>query len=153
MEIKSAFPIVAQALGGKLGVNVVIGAGMDACTDGNTVWLPAIAADSHLKEVAWGFLVHEASHVRHTEFFPQVPGEEIRYAIWNVLEDAWVEAAICREYPGARGMLAAPLEYLCSTGRVTAPNGDDHPAQILLSYILVYLRRPRAGAISCGAAG
>ncbi|HEY9249584.1 MAG TPA: hypothetical protein VIO38_10645, partial [Rariglobus sp.] len=140
MEIKSAFPIVAQALGGKLGVKVVIGAGADACTDGQTVWLPALASDNHLKEVAWGFLVHEASHVRHTEFFPQVPGEEIRNAIWNVLEDARVEAAICREYPGARDMLAAPLEHLCATGRIKTPNEGDHPAQILLGYILMYLR-------------
>ncbi len=139
MKIKEAFPIVAQALGGRFGVKVVIG-GSDACTDGKTVWLPAIAADSHLKEVAWGFLVHEAAHVRFTEPFAARPGEELRNAIWNVLEDARVETAISRDYPGTRAMLEETLNYMVREKRITAPKDGDHPASVLMGYLLTYLR-------------
>ena len=139
MKIKEAFPIVAQALGGRFGVEVVIG-GNDASTNGKTVWLPAIAADSHLKEVAWGFLVHEAAHVRFTEFFTARRGDELRNSIWNVLEDARVETAISREYPGTRAMLDETLTYMVKEKRITAPKEGDHPARVLTGYLLTYLR-------------
>ncbi|MBK5964145.1 hypothetical protein CCR95_08620, partial [Thiocystis minor] len=62
-----AMPIVAAALGRKFGVNVIVGgmnASRTASTDGQTIWLPDLPPDSALREVAWGFLAHEASHVR-----------------------------------------------------------------------------------------
>ena len=65
--LHQAMPIVASALGRKFGVRVTIG-GDDAQTDGRTIQVPALPPDSQLIPVAWGYLAHEAAHVRYTDF-------------------------------------------------------------------------------------
>jgi cobaltochelatase CobT len=86
--LNNAFPIVAAALGNKFGVRVMIG-GEDAYTDGSTINLPAYnLEDPSYKDVAWGYLAHEAAHVRFTEFvdFGNAATSTIRKNIVNTLE-------------------------------------------------------------------
>lgn len=56
-----ALPIVAAALGKKLGVKVVM-QGQTACTNGNTIYLPALKSESEHAPALWGYLTHEAAH-------------------------------------------------------------------------------------------
>ena len=59
-----ALPIIAKMLGQQLGVEVVIGASQ-ACTDGKTIYLPSLPADSEsLAILANGYIDHEAAHIR-----------------------------------------------------------------------------------------
>lgn len=85
-SLNQAFPIVAAALGDKLGVKVRVG-GQDAHTDGNIIQVPAYDGDDPgYREVAWGYLAHEAAHVRYTQFeyFRQAAATPIRKAILNI---------------------------------------------------------------------
>lgn len=65
--IYSALPIVAAAYGEKLGVKVAIG-NDDAYTDGKTIVVPNIPDDYPHMDAVWGYLAHEAAHVRFTDF-------------------------------------------------------------------------------------
>ncbi len=65
--LTNALPIVAAAYGRKFGVNVQVG-GSRAGTDGQTINIPGIVEDSITKTLAWGYLAHEAAHVRYTDF-------------------------------------------------------------------------------------
>jgi cobaltochelatase CobT len=65
--LRNALPIVAAALGRKLGVEVGVG-GHDACTDGLRIQIPDVPEDPASRDLAWGYLAHEAAHVRYTDF-------------------------------------------------------------------------------------
>lgn len=66
--LKNALPIVAAAYGEKFGVKVLI-QGQDAFTDGERIVIPtANPDDPHYQQIAWGYLAHEAAHIRHTNF-------------------------------------------------------------------------------------
>ncbi|MCB1713692.1 MAG: VWA domain-containing protein [Candidatus Competibacteraceae bacterium] len=106
-----ALPIIAKMLGQQLGVEVVIGASQ-ACTDGKTIYLPSLPADSEsLAILANGYIDHEAAHIRFTDFTvekpPGLPGEFL-----NLLEDIRIERALGTRYPGSRHNLAALTGYL-----------------------------------------
>jgi hypothetical protein len=67
--LRSALPIVAAALGRKFGVAVRVGGADGAKTDGGVIVLPDLPdSDPTLRAVTWGYLAHEAAHVRHTDF-------------------------------------------------------------------------------------
>ena len=75
--LRSALPIVAAALGRKLGVAVRVGGADGAKTDGGVIVLPDLPdGDSALRAVTWGYLAHEAAHVRHTDFAAYARGAE-----------------------------------------------------------------------------
>ena len=81
-----ALPIIAQALGRGLGVNVVIG-GSQACTNGRTVYLPELPAEGEsLAVLANGFIDHEAAHIRYTDFTVQKPqGLAVSWSVcWKI---------------------------------------------------------------------
>ena len=66
-SLRNALPIVAAALGRKFGVEVGVG-GHDACTDGKRIQIPDVPDDPASRDLAWGYLAHEAAHVRYTDF-------------------------------------------------------------------------------------
>ena len=140
--LKNAMPIVATALGRKFGVQVQVG-GPQAATDGQTIWLPDLPADSQLRPVAWGLLAHEASHVRHTDmavYQAAARHSPIRRALLNLLEDIRIERAIRRDYPGTEATLARAIDWMLAEGQLDPPKRDDHPAQILTGALLLILR-------------
>jgi hypothetical protein len=146
--LHQAMPIVAAALGRKFGVQVAVG-GDDAQTDGQTIQVPALPPDSHLIPVAWGYLAHEAAHVRYTDFgvyaSGTAQGDPLHGSIQNILEDVRIERALAGPYPGTRETLQAVCAHLAAEGGMHAPPVDAHPARVLTSYLLLYLRHSVLG--------
>lgn len=136
-----AFPIVAAALGRRFGVDVVV-QGSDAMTNGKTIVLPALPPDSSLMDVAWGYLAHEAAHVRYTDFeaIGHSGSSPLRKEVTNILEDVRIEKALALEYPGTRQTIGKVLEYLVGTNQLGALPHGAHPAAILQAYLLLRLR-------------
>ena len=139
-------PIVATALGRKFGVNVIVGgatASHTASTDGNTIWIPDLPPESALREVAWGFLAHEASHVRRTDmtvFRAAALQSPLQKTVLNILEDIRIEQAIRRAYPGTKKTLERVVDWMIDNRQLCAPGQQDHPASILTGYLLLTLR-------------
>ena len=141
--LHQAMPIVAAALGRKFGVSVAIG-GAEAQTDGDSIQVPALPPDSALMPVAWGYLAHEAAHVRYTDFAAYragvAAGDALCASLQNILEDVRIERALAGPYPGTRETLQAVCAHLSAEGGMNAPAADAHPAQVLTSYLLLHLR-------------
>ncbi len=145
--LRNALPIVAAALGRKLGVEVGVG-GHAACTDGRRIQIPDIPDDPASRDLAWGYLAHEAGHVRYTDF--GVYGEAAREGplqetLQNRIEDVRIERALARPYPGTQATIAAVLRRMLAEGRLAAPAPTDHPAQVLAAYLLLALRHEVLG--------
>jgi len=141
-SLNQAFPIVAAALGDKLGVKVRVG-GQDAKTDGDIIQVPAYdGEDPGYQEVAWGYLAHEAAHVRYTQFeyFRQAATMPIRKAILNILEDVRIEKRLAESYPGTRLTIEKTVQKLVVDGGYAAPTSEDHPAAVLQAFLLFGLR-------------
>ncbi|MBK8168567.1 MAG: hypothetical protein IPK64_21680 [bacterium] len=144
-----ALPIIAKAVGDRLGVRVVIGQTDEAETDGDTIHLPALPAeDAALAALANGFIDHEAAHVRFTDF--GVPkGDGLAGQLANVLEDARVERALCARYPGCRDNLAAMVAALEAQEPCLPPPGAPLSAQVVRAVdCLLRARLSGQGALS-----
>lgn len=148
-----ALPIIAKALGRRLGVNVVIGARSQAGTDGQTIHLPPLpAASAPLAVLANGFIDHEAAHVRYTDFAVAKPAG-LAGLLANLLEDIRVERALGAAYPGSRRNLAA-LVALLETDAPALPPPDAPVTSQVLGALLYLLRARLLGqtALAAGAA-
>ena len=147
--LNNAFPMVAAALGNKFGVKVSVG-GDDAYTTGDRIHLPALDTDdSNIKDVAWGYLAHEAAHVRFTDFgeFRNAATNPLRKHIVNILEDIRIEKAMQEPYPGTKRTTEKVTEYLVKTdayGFVTKAD-EPHPASVLSQFMLFRLRHDVLG--------
>lgn len=96
-----ALPVVARALADNLGVRLVI-AGESALTDGEMVVIPALNPDdAEAAELAYGYIAHEAGHVKHTSFELSI-NSPLEKTLLNVIEDIRVENLIMGEFPGSR---------------------------------------------------
>lgn len=147
--LNNAFPIVAAALGNKFGVKVSVG-GSDAYTTGDRINLPALDTDdSHIKDVAWGYLAHEAAHVRFTDFrdFANAATNPLRKNIVNILEDIRIEKSMQEPYPGTKRTTEKVVEYLVQTGGFgfVTKDQDPHPANVLSQFLLFRLRHDVLG--------
>lgn len=146
--LTSAMPIVARALADNLGVKLRFG-GDIASTNGKVINLPNIDPDDVKgAEIAYGYLAHEASHVKHTDFSLDVYGgaepSPIETRMTNLVEDLRIEQLMMNEYPGSRRDLDALAVHLF---RDTDIRQNSHPAAILLNGLLLngcarYLRQP-----------
>lgn len=142
--LNNAFPIVAAALGNKFGVKISVG-GDDAYTTGDRIHLPALDTDdSNIKDVAWGYLAHEAAHVRFTDFgeFRNAATSPLRKHIVNILEDIRIEKAMQEPYPGTKRTTEKVTEYLVQTNAYAFVTKDQepHPASVLSQFLLFRLR-------------
>ena len=145
--LRNALPIVAAALGRKFGVEVGVG-GNDACTDGRRIQIPDVPDDPSSRDLAWGYLAHEAAHVRYTDFaaYEQAAREgPLQAMLQNRIEDVRIERELARPYPGTRATIAAVLRRLLAEGRMSAPEPGDHPAQVLAGDLLLVLRHEVLG--------
>ena len=145
--LRNALPIVAAALGRKFGVEVGVG-GHEARTDGRHIQIPAVPDDPGSRGLAWGYLAHEAAHVRYTDF--DVYGEAAREGplqetLQNRIEDVRIERALAHPYPGTRATIATVLGRMLAEGRLLAPEPTDHAAQVLAGYLLLALRQEVLG--------
>ena len=138
--LQKALPIVGCALGRKMGVRVEV-SGRKACTDGECIWIPAFDAQRREQEtLCWGFLAHEAAHVRYTDFYLDYEGSVFCRRLTNLLEDIRIEKAISQEYPGAAFSLAEVVRQLVAEGRLGAPKKSDPPVKVLNDSLLAILR-------------
>ena len=138
--LEKALPIVATAYGEQFGVNVVL-SGTDACTDGKTIVLPLLDNMSELKDVLFGYLAHESSHVRDSNF--NVIGKcksELEKVMLNVIEDIRIERLIQDEFPGTCFTMDAMWNYI--VGRAMSPPArpEDNEATQMVQYLLHRLR-------------
>ena len=143
-SLTNALPIVAAAYGRKFGVAVQVG-GTVAQTDGLTIAIPAIADDPVARTLAWGYLTHEAAHVRYTDFEAvtrTAAKGPLAKGILNILEDVRVENAILGPYPGARGTLDAVNGWLIEHDQLAAPGEGDAPPAVLGNALLVMAFSP-----------
>ena len=146
-SLTNALPIVAAAYGRKFGVAVQVG-GTVAQTDGLTIAIPAIGDDPVARTLAWGYLTHEAAHVRYTDFDAvsrTAAKGPLAKGILNILEDVRVENAILGPYPGARGTLDAVNGWLIEHDQLAAPGEGDAPPAVLGNALLVMAFRRNRG--------
>lgn len=136
--IEKALPIVAAAYARKFGVRISVG-GSAAHTNGSHIQLPAIPENYPFKDALWGFLAHEAAHIRFTDFEPQSPSE-YHHGLVNSLEDGRIEEAFILVYPGAKQVLDDALAMFVAQGHMEPVNEDDDPADILAAYVLYWVR-------------
>jgi cobalamin biosynthesis protein CobT len=133
-----SLPIVAQALGDKLGVRVEIG-GDQAATDGSTIWIPALPPDDEAAVIlARGFIDHEAGHIRFTK--GTMTGTPLEQSLQNILEDVRIERAMTERYPGAGQNLKRLVERLVADGRFSPVPAEAHPGTVVCGYLLHKLR-------------
>lgn len=140
-SIFDALPIVAASYGDNMGVKVIVG-GREAKTDGQCIQIPYLDmnADPQLKSVVWGYLSHEAAHVKFSSFlekyFHGLPA--LGLSIQNLIEDIRIENALIAELPGTRFTMDDVADYL---KRSYSPSEEDEkiPAQVLFSYLYNWL--------------
>ncbi|EMD77206.1 plasmid-like protein [Vibrio diabolicus E0666] len=139
--LKNALPIVAAAYGEKFGVKVLI-QGQDAFTDGERIVIPtANPNDPHYQQIAWGYLAHEAAHIRHTNFdmVQKASSKPIRKALLNIIEDVRIENELAKDYPGTRRSISQVIEYMVDTQQMCVPEQLE-PASNLQAWLLFRLR-------------
>ncbi|NOV29343.1 VWA domain-containing protein [Methylomonas sp. ZR1] len=138
--LHSAFPIVAAAIGNRFGVKVSVG-GDKAETDGQTIWLPAYEGDdADYQDYAWGLLAHEAAHIRYSDFTLRFGHSVLRRRLCGAIEDVRIEHELAKDFPGTRLTIRTVIEKMIAKGDFVASSIDDHPANILYSFVLKSLR-------------
>ena len=139
--IQNALPIVAAAYGRRFGVQVRVG-GTQASTDGQAIRIPAIDDTPIARTLAWGYLTHEAAHLRFTDFAVwnrAIKQGPLLKALLNILEDVRVERAIMHPYPGTKRTLDAVNTWLADAGLMRPPTESESPPRVLGSALLVML--------------
>lgn len=137
-KIKSligALPIVAKALGDKLGVRVRI-SGSEAYTDGSLINIPVLPEDSELAvDLARGYLDHEAAHVRFTDF--AFTGDTpFEHHLCNLIEDVRIEKALGGVFPGCIKTLKTLSDRLYPDGESQFPeSGEIPPVELFVSWL------------------
>ena len=140
--LHNAFPIVAAALGNQLGIKVQI-EGHAAMTDGERIILPSFDGhDPEYRDMAWGYLAHEAAHIRYTDFaiLQTVRRSKKRQVLLNIIEDVRVEALLQEDYPGTRMTIGSTINTLIRRGQLKPAASDAGLWLQLQSYILFGLR-------------
>lgn len=138
--LHNAFPIVAAAIGNRFGIKVSVG-GDQAFTDGRSIQLPAYDGDDpDYQEVAWGLLAHEAAHIRYSDFTLHYGSSVLRRRLCNAIEDVRIEHELAKDFPGTRLTIRTVIEKMIVKGGFVANSIDDHPANILYSFVLKSLR-------------
>ena len=130
--ILRCLPVLATVLGRKYGIVVVIG-GADAYTDGKTIHLPGLPAqtDDTFLGLVRGYIDHEAAHIRYTDFellrSESIP--PLTTHIWNILEDWRVEKRLAEIFPGCRRNFKWLIRHMFL--------GRDEGAYPVLSWLLL----------------
>ena len=135
-SIERSLHILGPVLGKKRGVEVRIGGGQ-ACTDGNTIWLPALPIDdAEAAVLGFGLLFHETNHVRYTDF-AVAKGEGLVGRADQCARrhpHRWTRPPGISPVAGERK--SSLVEALIRRGEAKSCTKDDHPARILESYVM-----------------
>ena len=140
--LRQALPIVAAAYGRKFGVKVLVG-GTQACTNSQVIVIPDLVDTPEAKLLAWGYLGHEAAHVRYTDFDAWTRIASTGGLVTKLLgdlEDVRIELAMAKPYPGTRSTIAKVIDWMIQAGRLSPPQIGQAPGAILDAYILLSQR-------------
>ena len=137
--LTQALPIVAAAYGRKFNIPVQVG-GEQARTDGRIIQIPTIPETPDGKTLAFGYLAHEAGHIRFTDFDVDRHTTPLGRCIENILEDVRIEQAMIQQYPGTRTTLDAVVETLIAEGTLSPVRTTSTPAEILANGLLALAR-------------
>lgn len=136
--IQGALPIVARAIGRRMDVEVQIG-GDDAVTDGRVITLPTLPFhDPEVETLAFGYLEHEAAHIRYTQ--PVESKSELHHRLCNTIEDVRIERELAREFPGFASTLRQLVTKLVHDNVLQRPSEDDPSGVKLRRYLSYRLR-------------
>lgn len=142
-NIINALPLVADVLGRRYGVKVLIG-GSRAYTNGKDIHIPALPldADETVLNLARGYLDHEAAHLRNTDFaaLESAGLSAIERHIWNIIEDFMVEEKLSAIYPGCRDNFIWLIKHLFLMESNTKEAEGYSLDRCIFSWILISLR-------------
>lgn len=126
--IKGSVPIFASLLARRCGVEVEWGDFPTASVDRNRrIRMPDLPLRGQgLAQLVYGFTIHEAGHIRHTDFdvverrvvMRSPEHAAVLMNLWNCVEDPRIEVAQCREFFGARQYLVDLMEFLDREGKL-----------------------------------
>lgn len=153
IDLKNCAAAVAVGLGDQLNVKVQFVDSQTAYTNGSTIFIPSSVMNSDPVWV-WGYLVHEAAHIRFTSFdgfesyanevqqgnpSKNIPGLQVSnkmfHDLWNCLEDAMIERLILEPFPGVEDYLSDLRKTMVQDGTFSGPKpGMNNPYQITMSY-------------------
>jgi len=109
-----------------------------AGTDGKVIFFPPLPyVGDELAVYALGFLVHEAGHIRSSDFevFTGRNKTPLLKMLVNIIEDVRIERLIIGTYPGARHWLNALTTKLVDSTSTDQDDSDAPLASVMLSYL------------------
>lgn len=140
-NVAGALPIIVTNYARAFGVRVRM-QGSEAYTNGREIVIPRLDINDKLKaRLAYGYLAHEASHVRYTDFrvVQSVKENFLRKSLLNILEDARVEQLIGSSFIGVWENLELLRSYPDNGWNEFERDALQKPAlQLFLAYILCY---------------
>lgn len=134
--LERALPIVAAAYGQQFGVKVIL-SGSDAYTDGQSIVLPMLSDMRGMSDVLFGYLAHEAAHIRDSNF--GVIGlctSAIEKSLLNIIEDIRIEGMMQELFPGTVETLTAMHEYVLDSNMSPPAMAEDNEGTQLHQYLL-----------------
>lgn len=132
--LERALPIVAAAYAERFGVEIVLN-GTEAKTNGQVIWLPALT-DPSMADVLFGYLAHEAGHVRTSHFgmMGQCQSDTER-SLFNLIEDVRIEAEMESAFPGTKETLTAMADHIVDEGMVSPAETSQNESSQLFNYL------------------
>lgn len=117
IDLEDTLQKTGRTLCDKFGIHVIC-EGLQCCTDGNTIYLPALpdVVSSEVWNAIRGYIDHESAHlIAKSDFtlaerFTRKHGQQA-FAILNALEDVRVETVLCEKYPGSVQNLQHGYDY------------------------------------------
>ena len=100
--VEGALPIIVTNYARAFGVKVRM-QGCTAYTNGRTITIPRLdLSDPVISRMAYGYLAHEAAHVRYSDFVAvgRVKRQFLLHTLVNIIEDARIERLIGRQFIG-----------------------------------------------------
>jgi len=138
MILKKTLLVLAGIWARAFGLRVILG-GTRAYTDGRDIYVPNITELS-LKDVVLGFIAHEASHIRNTNFQVLRGLDGLLFSMVNALEDLRIERCSVKEWPGTIKLLQAMWTYVITHLWQGGPEPDNMP-RTLVFYVLLRIRQ------------
>ena len=103
-DFSQALPIMVNNYSKLFGIIVKM-QGSVAYTNGKEITIPRLDINDPVKSrLAYGYLAHEAAHIRYTNFKllneDDLANDYLAFTLFNILEDSRIEALIAKEYIG-----------------------------------------------------
>lgn len=144
-NLVKALPIMVNNYSKLFGVSVRI-QGTCAYTNGKVITIPRLDISAPTKaRLAYGYLAHEAAHVRYTDFAllerSDLKNDFFLFTLFNILEDSRIEALISKEYIGVYENLSLLNDYYEKDWRSfcnTLPTQDS--IKVLFCFIQCYVQ-------------